>query len=84
MGGIVIRAEHGGEAFAGTVMDDTEEFTFLGTAAVPILFYTDPPSIGEHETRNVDRLRRGMGRASAASGYIAARIAAKGFDPRNR
>ena len=81
MSSVVIGAEYGAKTLARALMDGSEK-TPLCSAAVPVIFNTDirRPS-ARTKGSNINRIGMGMLGEAAGTGYIAAAIAAHGFDP---
>ncbi len=80
VGGVVFRAEHGAEAFAGAGLDQAQELAFIGGAGSPIAQHGDPAAIGQDEAGDINRIAAGMGAAVVGAGDIAAIIAAHCFN----
>src|SRR3546814_8979878 len=81
VGGVVIGAQHRAEPAAGRFVQGAQEL-LRALVAVPAAVEHDPPPVGEHEARDVDRVRRRMLRqpARAPAIDVAAAIGALGFD----
>ena len=77
--GVVIRAQHGGEAAAGAGVDRRRNSLLLRAAVPPGATVMRRPS-AKDEAAHVNRLGAGMGRTAAAARDIAAGIAAHGLD----
>src|SRR3546814_537144 len=64
VGGVVIGAQHRAEPAAGRFVQGAQEL-LRALVAVPAAVEHDPPPVGEHEARDVDRVRRRMLRQPA-------------------
>src|SRR5690606_26233245 len=80
MRGVVFRAEHGLEPFAGAALDDAQELPLGRRSLVPVFEHAHPAAIGEDERRNVDRLGLGVRGAPRTAGDVAASVAAHRLD----
>ena len=84
MRAIIIRAEHGAEAFAGRLVETAQELLF-GLIAVPAAKDRYPASVLQDKGRYIDRVAEGMLRqfSSASAADIATTVTAEGFDARD-
>src|SRR3546814_8615620 len=81
VGRVVVGPEHGAETAAARFVQRAQEI-LRWLVAIPSAIEHDAAPVGEHEARNVDRVRIGVLRqpARAAAIDVAATVGAVGFD----
>lgn len=77
--GVVVRAEYGAEALAGTIVNCGEKLHFLAPVC-PVVFNRDPAPVGEHKGGYVYRIGVRMLRQFSRPGDIAATVTTHRLD----